>query len=95
MTIDSREKRWLIVSGDGRHVTLGRHTDPTPAEIQRVGQSLDAVGSAGWLVVSEGIYHSDEPIRLLMVRQVTATTGQWEDAERLWHEIRAKGTASH
>ena len=85
-----KEKRWLIVAQDGRHVTVGRHTDPSPAEIERAGAQLDAMATDGWLVVSEGIYYSDEPITLLMVRRIAGGAGTWEEAERLWHEIRER-----
>ena len=85
-----KEKRWLIVAQDGRHVTVGRHTDPAPEEIERAGLSLDELGIAGWLAVSEGIYHSGGEVVLLMVRRITEMNGRWEDAERAWHEIRAE-----
>ena len=88
------ERRWLIIAGDGRHVTVGRHTDPSPAEIERAETQLDAMATDGWLVVSEGIYHSDEPITLLMVRRVAGEAGTWEEAERLWHEIRERRAVS-
>ena len=70
-------------------MTLGRHTDPTPSEIEQVGHSLNALGTAGWLVVSDGVYHSAERMSLLMVRLITATDGNWAETECLWHEIRA------
>jgi hypothetical protein len=84
-----KEKRWLIVAQDGRHVTVGRYTDPAPEEIERAGLSLDEIGTAGWLVVSEGIYHSDGAVALLMVRRITERDGNWSEAEQLWHSIRA------
>ena len=86
----STEKRWLAVSEDGRHTTLGRHRDPTPDEIREVGAALDRVAAAGWLVVSEGVYHSREPVTLLMVRPISARQADWPEAERRWHVIRAE-----
>lgn len=88
-----RERRWLIIAGDGRHVTVGRDTDPSPVEIERAGAQLDGIPTAGWLVVSEGVYHSDEQITLLMVRRIAGEAGTWEEAEHLWHEIRKKAVA--
>lgn len=73
---------------------VGRHSDPTPDEIQTAGQSLDNLGTPGWLVVSEGIYYSNEPVKLLVVRQITRTNGVWEEAEHLWHEKRASAATS-
>lgn len=85
----SREKRWLIVAEDGRHTTLGRHTDPTGDQIERCGTQLDRLGLAGWLVVSEGVYYSNAPVTLLMVRPITSKAGDWGMAEREWHQLRA------
>lgn len=85
------ERRWLVLAQDGRHVTLGRESDPSADEITRCGESLDRGGTPGWLVVSEGDYYERRaPVRLLMVRQITATAGEWSEAERQWHEIRQK-----
>ena len=86
---DAREKRWLVVSADGRHGTLGRHTDPSAAEIERAGARLDELGLAGWLVVSEGVYYSDGPVTLLQVRRISAADGDWDEAAKLWHATRA------
>ena len=27
------ERRWIILGEDGRHVTMGRHSDPSPEEL--------------------------------------------------------------
>lgn len=89
----SREKRWLIVSEDGRHATLGRHTDPTDEQIQRCGAQLDRQGLAGWLVVSEGAYYSNSPVTLLMVRPITTKAGDWNTAERQWHDLRERANS--
>ncbi|MFC7477946.1 hypothetical protein ACFQS7_26605 [Dankookia sp. GCM10030260] len=83
-----KEKRWLVVAEDGRHVTLGRHSDPTEQEIAEAGAHLDAAGLAAWLVVSEGGYYGENPVSLLQVRRITAREGAWKDAERRWHQIR-------
>ncbi len=87
----AQERRWLVLAQDGRHVTLGRESDPSADEIARCGESLDRVGTPGWLVVSEGGYYNRRtPVRLLMVRQITAIAGEWPEAERQWHEIRQR-----
>ncbi len=71
-------------------MTAGRYTDPTPDEIQRSADSLDGMGLAGWLVVSEGIYYSPGILTLLMVRRVTKKSGDWEQAEKLFKERRSE-----
>ena len=41
MATADREKRWLVVVQSGDHVTLGRQTDPSEAEIAEIGKQLD------------------------------------------------------
>ena len=86
----AREKRWLIVAEDGRHSTIGRHTDPTESEIILSGQRLDEMELAGWLAVLNGPSYGNNPVSLLMVRPIARKTGEWAAAEMRWHEQRAK-----
>lgn len=77
-----RERRWLVIASDGRHSTLGRATDPSPEELDRIAGSLCGMGLAGWLVVSEGWYYRPEPMQLLVVRQLAELEGAtWEAAK--------------
>ncbi len=85
-----KERRWLVVAEDGHHSTIGIRTDPSPEEIRSLGDSLDSAGMAAWLVVSEGGYDDAGVVTLLMVRRITSRDGNWADAERRWHERRAK-----
>lgn len=59
MMINHREKRWLYASKDGRHVTAGRHTDPSGEEVQQAADALDKMGLPGWLCLSEGVYTAE------------------------------------
>jgi hypothetical protein len=52
----TREKRWVALGTDGRHITLGRHSDPTEDEIGRLEAALRAKGTGAWLAVAEGDY---------------------------------------
>jgi hypothetical protein len=87
--ICSREKRWLVVLQDGQHSTIGRHTDPTQEELDVFATQIDRLGVAGWLVISEGVYHSRDPVTLMCVRRLSGTDGDWTTAETLWRERRA------
>ena len=62
------ETRWIILGADGRHVTLGRHTDPAPEEVSQAEAALTANGLAGWLAVMKGAYYQRRQPSLLMVR---------------------------
>ncbi len=67
--IQSRgERRWIVLGEDGRHVTLGRDSDPSPAEIAQAEAGLAAQGLAGWLAVMEGAYYEHRTPTLMMVR---------------------------
>ena len=83
-----RERRWLVVTQDGDHTTLGRHSDPSHEEVAKFGASLDEKCVAGWLVISEGGYYNSEPVTLTMVHRITKRDGDWTEAERRWHQIR-------
>lgn len=77
----SKEKRWIVLGEDGRHVTLGRHADPTEAEIAAAQSALAAQALAGWLAVMEGDYFArgSRPA-LLMVRPLGSPAGLFEAA---------------
>ena len=85
----SDEKRWIVLSEDGRHVTIGRHTDPPEDEIQAAGSALKANGHGGWLAVTEGVYYSPSPkLGLLMVREIAPASSSWENAVAAFMRIR-------
>jgi hypothetical protein len=49
----SVEKRWIILTPGGGHVSIGRHTDPSEAEIETASGKLRQAGTGGWLAVME------------------------------------------
>jgi hypothetical protein len=62
-------RRWIVLGEDGRHVTLGRDSDPAEAEIAAAEAALRAQGPHGWLAVAEGdLWSGRNSARLLMVR---------------------------
>ena len=72
------EKRWIILTPDGGHVSIGRHTDPSEDEIQVAGEKLRQAGTGGWLAVMEGSYYGRRQVTLLMVREIVPGDGSWE-----------------
>jgi hypothetical protein len=82
------ETRWIVLATDGRHVTLGRHTDPTEEEIEATEAALKRAGRSGWLAVMKGGYYSRRPIELLMVRPLGGPEDAWNDAARAFEAIR-------
>lgn len=86
----ARERRWIILAEDGRHVTLGRATDPTDAEVAQAGEGLRSLQLGGWLAVLEGHYElRRSSLTLLMVREVAPSTGpDWLQAEAAFRQLR-------
>jgi len=52
----SVERRWAALGEDGRHAWLGRHSDPSPAEITQIEAALVRQDLRGWIVVIQGDY---------------------------------------
>jgi hypothetical protein len=79
----------MLLAEDGRHVWLGRHSDPTDDEVASAGMALDGQGLAGWLTVTKGDYwaRKREP-ELLVVRRVTQRHGDERAAADLWRKAR-------
>ena len=88
------ERRWLILTEDGRHSWLGRASDPQDVEIVQVETSLRASGLAGWLAVSEGSYYSKEAMSLIQVRALAGPTQSWDDAVRHFQAARGRALES-
>jgi hypothetical protein len=80
MAIASRERRWIILGDDGRHVTVGRHSDPSEDELDRAADALRANNQGGWLAVTEGRYYSEDQLSVLMVRELASPRAAWEVA---------------
>ena len=84
-----RERRWIVLGQDGRHVTLGRHTDPTAEEIGHAGAGLRAAGIGGWLAVMEGVYYrSCGGVSLMMVRELAPCRASWDEAVSALTDLR-------
>jgi hypothetical protein len=85
----ARERRWIVLGEDGRHVSIGRATDPSDAEIEAAGKSLEQSGMGGWLAVMEGVYYSRRSrVALMMVREVAPATASWNDAVAAFQQRR-------
>ena len=89
------ETRWIALATDGRHVTLGRHTDPTDAEIEATEKALAAQGLSGFLAVMRGGYYTRSAVELMQVRPLAgAEAGQWEAAAAAFRAKRVAALAA-
>jgi hypothetical protein len=89
----SAEKRWIILTLDGGHVSIGRHTDSSEDEIEAAAGKPRQAGTGGWLAVMEGSYYGQRKVTLLMVREVVPTGGSWETAVATFERTRRRATA--
>jgi hypothetical protein len=87
----ARERRWAIIAPDGRHVWLGRHSDPSPEELAEAENGLRAQGLGGWLAAVAGDYWSRRTrLDVLEVRALAEPTGSFESAVAAFRAARDK-----
>jgi hypothetical protein len=89
----SSERRWALITEDGRHAWLGRHSDPSEEELSQVAESLSQQGIAGWLAVTEGVYYGFGKLDVMLVRSLHGNA-DWDAALTAFNEHRQKGMAS-
>jgi hypothetical protein len=83
------ERRWIVLSEDGRHVSVGRDTDPDEAELATLADALRAQNTGGWLAMMEGNCYSDcAAPALMMVRPLAPAATAWEDAAATFQQRR-------
>ena len=68
-----------MLGTDGRHVTMGRHTDPSPEEVEQAERGLAAQGLSGWLAVMKGGYYVRRKPALMMVRPLANPPRPFEE----------------
>jgi hypothetical protein len=81
-------RRWIVLGEDGRYVTLGFHSDPSPDEIVKAEAGLAAQGLAGWLAVMEGDYYQHYKPSLMMVRTLNNPSRPFADAVDVFQTTR-------
>ncbi|MDT8333795.1 hypothetical protein RQ831_22320 [Roseomonas gilardii] len=87
----NRERCWIVLGTDGRHVTLGRHSDPAEEEIRAAEQALSAQGQAGWLAVLEGDYwRRRTKMSVLAVRPLADPDSGFDEAVAAFEACRTR-----
>ena len=84
-----REKLWVVITMDGRHVWLGRNTDPTSEELRRTAEQLDRQSLTGFLGITEGSYYNPSHTLSVMFVRLLAGEGDWETAKAAFLSRRA------
>jgi DNA-binding transcriptional MocR family regulator len=86
------ETRWILLSTDGRHVSLGR-TEPSEAEITAASDALAAQGLSGWLARMQGEYYSRRKVTLEPLQRIGAQHNfDWQAALAAFHAARRRAT---
>jgi hypothetical protein len=88
-----REKRWLVLSQDGRHTWLGRHRDPDSSDIEQAAEGLARQGITGWLAVSEGVYYDASQVITVMIVKPLHGEGDFESAVEAFQAERRRRLA--
>ncbi len=84
-----KDRRWVIIGDDGRHVTIGRHSDPSEIDLLRAAEALRGTNSGGWLAITEGNYYSAEgKFSVMMVRELVPSLISWEIASKEFLRLR-------
>ena len=88
------ETRWIILGTDGRHITLARHSDPSPAALAEAEAGLQNQGLSGWLAIMKGSYYARQRPSLMMVRSLGAPNISFDLAVETFQATRAKSLAN-
>jgi hypothetical protein len=76
------DRRWIVLTEDGRYATIGRARDPGEDDIVRAEDGLKAQGLAGWLAAMSGTEYAKVTPTFLEVRPLGKPTSSFEDAVR-------------
>ena len=86
---------WIILTSDGRHALLGRHSEPTEEELQAAGDAMTTQGISAWLAVREGdYYHPNARVSVTKVRALTRAEGDWSSAVEAFERFRRNNLES-
>lgn len=90
-----RDPRWILLTEDGDHSTVGRHREPDDDDVARATAALQEHGKAGWIaVMSQSGYARGVP-EVMMVRALGAESAASFDVarERLLARLAEQPTA--
>ena len=62
------DTRTIVLAADGRYVTLGRHSEPSDAELAQVTATLAASGLTAWLATMQGSPYGKRAPKIAAIR---------------------------
>ena len=84
--------RTIILAEDGRHVTIGRDSQPSEDEIKRSATALRAANIGAWLATMTGEYYGKGKVGLQMHREISTPKRRYDEAEAAFHTAREAAT---
>lgn len=83
------DPRWVILLEDGSYNLLGRHTEPTEAEIARAESTMMAAGVRGWLAIMDRSEFAPGKPVFSMVKEIGKPATLFDDAVWTFGDLRA------
>jgi hypothetical protein len=84
------ETRWIILGADGRHVSIGRQSDPSADEVKQAEAACAAQGMCGWLALMKGGYYEREKPSVIMVRALRGPENSFDEALEAFEAARQR-----
>ncbi|MFZ0509017.1 MAG: hypothetical protein WBE85_04625 [Methylocella sp.] len=75
----SSDRRWVVVSEDGRYTTIGRASNPTDGQIRDAEDALRRQGLAGWLAIMSWSAYGTKVPSLIEVRPLASPAKSWDE----------------
>ncbi len=88
------ETTTIVLAEDGRHVTLGQHTEPVAEEIEISASGLAAQGLGGWLCRVKGNYYGRTVPSVIQLRVLGHPASDFDGAIARFLDLRRDRLAS-
>lgn len=74
------DPRWIIITEDGHINSIGRHTEPSQAEIDRLELAMEAAGVCGWIAIMDRSAYAEGQPEFTMVREMRSPLVSFQEA---------------
>lgn len=74
------DPRWIILLESGEYALMGRHSEPTLAELREMETRMTATGVSGWLAIMDRSEYASGTPEFHMIRPILAPGTLFEAA---------------
>jgi hypothetical protein len=74
------DPRWIIITEDGRINSIGRHTEPSQAELDRAESVMEAAGVRGWIAIMDRSAYAEGQPEFTIVREMRSPVVSFQEA---------------